>query len=1116
MQVGDWIYENCNTVGQGDLVLTGALVTFTTFQSQILAGQEVWYSVEDNGNREVGLGTFNGIDTIQRTTVHATMIGNVVDATLPVAPIYLTGQSLVSCTFNALAYQTLLDHLATQGNPHNTVASQIPYDPADDVITTQTNVQDALEEHSTFIAQTSDNLALHVSDLDNPHNVTAIQAPYDPTDDPVTLAINVQDALTDHSNAILLRQPYDEDLTALSSLGGFGFPVRIAPDTWAQRAITVQPRLTIGDGDGVAGNPLIDLAALTADRALMTNGSGFPAASAVTSTELGYISGTVAPIQQQFAGVASTGIRSGGVLSINGGDNTKFDCTAVTAVFITATPPYITYVTAGPFTAQTVTNIGTQNATYVALDINGNLVQFSAALTPSQRRTYAEIGVLIHSNLTNLNAINQLVATVAGGVSQVHDFMEAVGPLNLTGNKYTANGANLNVNVSAGTIHKYGSNFQTDPTNPHRVTTSAGTAITFRYRTQTGAEGADVTAINPNLYDNAGTLTAVPNNKFTVQRITRFQSEMTRIQYGQTVYDSLNEAVASIATETFVTETNIAENGILRAFLVVREDATALNNAAQALFLEVPKFGGAAANAGGALTSANIIAALGYTPANVAGDTFTGNITVSNGTISTRVYHEAVTGAGGVGTSSNHPFAILVNGVEAARFSGTNRNLLVNTTTDDGTNKLQVNGTVKFSGNGLTIDSSGAAGSTSLNLICLNTGSSTINFGGTTNPDKGRIAYSDNSDIMQFFTNDSEKVRITSTGNLLIGTTTDNGVNRLQVAGSAILTTSVQVPLTIQSSDSAAYMRYINSGNSAVYTGSTSSGDFDIQTSATTRARITSGGNFLIGTTTDSGQKFQVSGSSLLEGTAKVYNSSTDAVFRVDSVSARAFTEYQLNSVAKAFVGVGSAADELITGSVAGSLSLRTQGTSMLFTTDSGVNASMAISSGGNVLIGTTTDDGANKLQVNGRTATTGVQFPATQSASSDPNCLDDYEEGTWTPQLQFGGASTGITYSVQNATYTKIGRQVTVMAHIGLSSKGSATGSAQIVGLPFTLGSVSAPAAHNFLDVSYVGTPNLRGVSGDVRVVLQAVAESGASSSLTDTNFTSGSEVFFSLTYFV
>jgi hypothetical protein len=80
-----------------------------------------------------------------------------------------------------------------------------------------------------------------------------------------------------------------------------------------------------------------------------------------------------------------------------------------------------------------------------------------------------------------------------------------------------------------------------------------------------------------------------------------------------------------------------------------------------------------------------------------------------------------------------------------------------------------------------------------------------------------------------------------------------------------------------------------------------------------------------------------------------------------------------------------------------------------------------------------------------------GVQFPATQSASTDVNTLDDYEEGTWTPTLTFGGVAHNGTYSYQSAHYTKVGRLVTVTGIVGINSAGTATGTARMTSLPFT-----------------------------------------------------------------
>ena len=81
------------------------------------------------------------------------------------------------------------------------------------------------------------------------------------------------------------------------------------------------------------------------------------------------------------------------------------------------------------------------------------------------------------------------------------------------------------------------------------------------------------------------------------------------------------------------------------------------------------------------------------------------------------------------------------------------------------------------------------------------------------------------------------------------------------------------------------------------------------------------------------------------------------------------------------------------------------------------------------------------------------IAFPATQNSSADANTLDDYEEGTWTPTLTFSGGTTGITYdgTYRNGTYVKVGKLVWLNCRLGLTNKGSSTGTARVTGLPFT-----------------------------------------------------------------
>ena len=103
----------------------------------------------------------------------------------------------------------------------------------------------------------------------------------------------------------------------------------------------------------------------------------------------------------------------------------------------------------------------------------------------------------------------------------------------------------------------------------------------------------------------------------------------------------------------------------------------------------------------------------------------------------------------------------------------------------------------------------------------------------------------------------------------------------------------------------------------------------------------------------------------------------------------------------------------------------------------------MRIDSSGNLLVGTTTATAnGGVIQVSN-----GITFPATQSASTNANTLDDYEEGTWTPtatNFTVSGTST------LTGTYTKIGR--VVYFNLAFANTGTiAFDTSAVITLPFT-----------------------------------------------------------------
>jgi hypothetical protein len=128
----------------------------------------------------------------------------------------------------------------------------------------------------------------------------------------------------------------------------------------------------------------------------------------------------------------------------------------------------------------------------------------------------------------------------------------------------------------------------------------------------------------------------------------------------------------------------------------------------------------------------------------------------------------------------------------------------------------------------------------------------------------------------------------------------------------------------------------------------------------------------------------------------------------------------------------------------------------------------------------------------------TGITFPATQSASSNANTLDDYEEGSFTPTIGAEVSNpTGISYSLQSGSYTKIGNVVYIRLRVSFSfTGGTGSGAFQISGLPFTSRTgISHPRSVPQQDnVSYTGFTYLdMGTTSNSTVVGLAKNRSGS-----------------------
>jgi len=309
-----------------------------------------------------------------------------------------------------------------------------------------------------------------------------------------------------------------------------------------------------------------------------------------------------------------TGLNQGGILTINT-DAAKFDLSAGFGYIVNGHSdpdnPTYTKVTWVAKIANAIPNLATQKQTYVAIDINGDLYFTNVPLTATQRRNFIRIGVLIHLNNSAVTYIdNQPTINIEIG-GQVQDILEALGFRSLSGNRIFPVSNNLKIKKELGRVFKSGANFDNLTTQPHSFTLAAQEPITFRYRTQTGDEGSDITDITPAIYDLNGTITPVAATATlaTIQRVYIFQDGVIRIQPGQRVFTTLNAAITALNSDIFVTDLDIAENGLYLGAIVLTRNAVDLSNISQAIF--APSIG---TTANGSVSSP----ALGYTAEDVA------------------------------------------------------------------------------------------------------------------------------------------------------------------------------------------------------------------------------------------------------------------------------------------------------------------------------------------------------------------------------------------------------------------------------------------------------------------------------------------------------------------
>ena len=462
---------------------------------------------------------------------------------------------------------------------------------------------------------------------------------------------------------------------------------------------------------------------------------------------------------------------------------------------------------------------------------------------------------------------------------------------------------------------------------------------------------------------------------------------------------------------------------------------------------------------------------------------------------------------------------------------------------------------------------------------------STISFGDQTASTSGQIVYAHNGDYMRFDTNGSERMRVTSSGSLGLGRSNPN--EKLSVSGNIELYNDDQDGYiwfhdagtrswTIGSQQSTGNFVLTNavnvgSGEKFVVTGGGNVGIGTASPNANTKLDVN--GAARIGNSTDgiiienNSGAFGISNAAYIRrnsstGALELTSGSTTARNMIFNTGTSGAESMRLDSLGNLLVGKTSATtvDQGVVLRNNGEVYATQDGDKCLvlnrktsdgqiasFRKDNtevgsiGTNGGrfyikdntyggITFGSGGNSVLpaGTTgafadntTDLGSSSARFKDLYLSGGVYLGGTGAS----NLLDDYEEGTWTPVMEFGGSTAGVTYALQTGSYTKVGRLVTINIAIQLSSNGTGSGAASITGLPFAIAdTVSSTSIDYSGSVGYY--TGVSGVYGNLSLIGQdssgelifrhkASDVGGVATTTTDTQIGNSFELRATMTYF-
>lgn len=313
----------------------------------------------------------------------------------------------------------------------------------------------------------------------------------------------------------------------------------------------------------------------------------------------------ISDVREALAAVLSTGVIRGGQLNASPANpTTQIEIEPVVGYIVDYVPsessPLVKRISTSSVTTVPVSNMAAP-ITWFSISSDGSVFQQTTQPTAEDYDERLHLGycVVVSGAIVD---VQTLQGRITQSVQERISLLGAIGSFSVRGEEpeIAPNGANLQLNNTTGKIFARGISLYDNDILQHERNVfqyNAASGISFRRVTQLASSFNVATSnvLDPGQYDVGGVLTTVPNptSSATVLRVYTFPltnpADRFYVQYGQTVYGSLDEAIGGVGVDDFVINPLLKFSTLLM-YIAVTKGATSLIDPAQARFRQADRF----------------------------------------------------------------------------------------------------------------------------------------------------------------------------------------------------------------------------------------------------------------------------------------------------------------------------------------------------------------------------------------------------------------------------------------------------------------------------------------------------------------------------------------------